>query len=458
MALQIVILAAGQGKRMHSDLPKVLHCLAGKPLLEHVIHTALSLTPQTPSIIVYGHLGHQVHAALSHYHTHWIEQKEQLGTGHAVQQSLSKISDDDRVLILYADVPLISIATLKKFIHDTPEKDVGLLTTFLADPSGYGRIQRDAKKQVTHIIEEKEASAKEKTINEINTGIYLLPASYLKKWLPQLQADNAQAEYYLTDIIKFAVEEKIHIHTSEVTVAEEVLGVNDRAQLAHLERYYQEKMAEQFMRQGVTLADPRRIDIRGEVTIGRDVSIDVNVILEGRVIIGDGCIIGPHTILRNTVLGKGVEIKANSVLDGAEVGAECMIGPFARLRPGTILAEQVHVGNFVEIKNSELGNKTKVNHLSYVGDSEVGSEVNVGAGVITCNYDGINKYKTTIGNRVQVGSDSTLVAPVTLHDDVYVASATTVRHDVPKGALVYNAREEKVREGWTEGHRKKGGK
>ncbi len=453
MTVQVVILAAGQGKRMFSDLPKVMHCLAGKPLLEHVIHTALSVS-KTPPIIVYGHQGQLVHDALSHYHSKWVEQKEQLGTGHAIQHILSHLSDKDRVLILYGDVPLITQETLHELITATPQDAIGLLTAAVSQPAGYGRIKRNHQQNILSIIEDKDASSEERLINEINSGIYLVPASYLKKWVPLLKKNNSQGEYYLTDMIDLAAKEKVFIHALQVKQEEEIAGVNDRAQLAHLERFYQLKKANALLKQGVTLSDPARIDIRGEIKMGRDVSIDINVILEGQVAIGDGCVIGPNTILRNTVLGKHVEIKSHCVLDGAEVADHCIIGPFARLRPGTQLQQQVHIGNFVEIKNSEIDEKTKVNHLSYVGDSEVGKEVNIGAGVITCNYDGINKHKTTIGDRVQIGSDSTLVAPITLHDDVYVASATTVRHDVPEGALVYNKREECVKKGWTEEHRK----
>jgi bifunctional UDP-N-acetylglucosamine pyrophosphorylase/glucosamine-1-phosphate N-acetyltransferase len=455
MAIQIVILAAGLGKRMHSALPKVLHCLAGKPLLEHVIGTALSIAPSVSPLIVYGHEGEKVRDALSHYHTRWIEQKEQLGTGHAVLQTLSEIADEDQVLILYGDVPLISVSTLKNLMEATPAHALGLLSVHLNTPTGYGRIIRDEVQHIVGVIEEKDARPAERAITEVNSGIYWVPALYLKKWLPTLEPRNAQKEYYLTDIIALAAQEQIPIHAYHPLAVEEVMGVNDRAQLAHLERFYQRKYAESLLQQGVTLADPARLDIRGDVHIGKEVHLDINVILEGRVILGDGCVIGPHTILKNTVLGKHVEIKAYSLIDGAEIADHSVIGPFARLRPGTVLENEVHIGNFVEIKNSEIGAKTKINHLSYVGDSEVGKEVNIGAGTITCNYDGMNKHKTIIGDRVQVGSDSTLVAPLTIHEDAYVASATTVRKEVPAGALVFNTRDEQLREGWTAKHLKK---
>lgn len=449
MTIQVVILAAGQGKRMYSNFPKVLHHLAGKPLLEHVIDTALSISPETQPIVVNGHQGSVLSRALAHHHVRWIEQKEQLGTGHALLQALPAIADSDQVLVLYGDVPLISVATLEKLINKTPANAVGMLTAELANPTGYGRIKRDQQHHIMGIVEEKDATAAERKITEINPGIYLVSALQLKKWLPLLKNKNAQNEYYLTDIIALAVQEKIPVHAVQPIANEEILGVNDRLQLAHLERYYQRQYAEKLMRQGVTLYDPARLDIRGEVHIGRDVSIDVNVICEGRVVIGDECVIGANVILRNARLDARVEVKANSIIDGAEIAADCIIGPFARIRPGTVLARQTHIGNFVEIKNSAVGEKTKINHLSYVGDSEIGKEVNIGAGTITCNYDGINKYKTVIGDRVLVGSDTTLVAPIIVHDDVYIATATTVRKDVPAGALVYNTREEKIRAGWT---------
>lgn len=448
MAIQVVILAAGQGKRMYSHYPKVLHHLAGKPLLEHVICTALTLSPDTPPIIVNGHLGHVLHTALAHYNVRWVEQKEQLGTGHALLQALTAIADEDQVLVLYGDVPLISVETLKNLLTTTPPQAVGMLTAQLSNPSGYGRIKRDQAQRVIGIVEEKDATKEERAITEINPGIYFVAARVLKKWLPHLQNNNAQKEYYLTDIIALCVQEHIPVHVVQPQAQEEILGVNNRAHLAQLERYYQRQYAEKLMAQGVTLYDPARLDIRGEVQVGRDVSIDINVIIEGRVVIGDQCSIGPNTILRNVELGPRVEVKANSIIDGAEIAADCIIGPFARIRPGTVLSEHVHIGNFVEIKNTIVDAKTKINHLSYMGDSEIGKDVNIGAGSITCNYDGINKHKTVIGDRVMVGSDTTLVAPITIHDDAYIATATTVRKDVPAQALVFNVREEKIREGW----------
>lgn len=448
MALQIVVLAAGQGKRMVSTLPKVLHRLAGKPLLEHVLTTAAELGSAREPIVIYGHQGERLRESLPSTKVRWVEQKQQLGTGDALKHALPFIDPEDQVLILYGDVPLISAQTLMRLMSETPKKGMGLVTATLHYPKGYGRIKRDKQKRVTAVVEEKDATTRELAIQEVNSGIYVVPASYLKKWLPQLKNNNAQKEFYLTDIIPAAVKGKIRIHTVQPTNAQEILGVNDREQLAYLEKYHQLLTAEKWMQQGVTLMDATRFDVRGEVHIGRDTTIDINVILEGRVVIGEGCVIGANCVLRNTTVGDGVEIKPFSYLDGAEVDHHCLVGPYARLRPGAVLAAQVHIGNFVEIKNSRIGEGTKINHLSYVGDSEVGKRVNIGAGTITCNYDGVNKHKTIIGDRVQVGSDSTLVAPVTIHDDAYVAAATTIRNDVPSGALVYNKREECIREGW----------
>lgn len=455
MAIQTVILAAGQGKRMHSSFPKVLHRLAGKPLLEHVIHTALSISPDTPPIIVTGHQGDLVRNSLAHYNVRWVEQKEQLGTGHAVLQALSEIATDDDVLILYGDVPLISKTTLKKLVETTPKNTIGMLTAQLSHPAGYGRIKRNKTHQIIGVVEEKDATETERQINEINPGIYFATAKHLKKWLPTLKNKNAQGEYYLTDIIKFAGEEEILIHDVQPHASEEILGINDRSQLAHLERSYQRMMAENFMRQGVTIYDPMRFDVRGDVKIGRDVVIDINVILEGDVKIGNECIIGSNSILRNVVLGERVEVKANSVIDGAEIASDCIIGPFARIRPGTVLAPQVHVGNFVEVKNSEIGEASKVNHLSYIGDSEIGKRVNVGAGTITCNYDGANKHKTTIGDDVHIGSDTQLVAPVSVGAGATIAAGSTVIKDVPAQQLTLTHRIDQRSKEWKRPEKKK---
>lgn len=455
MTLSIVILAAGQGKRMVSQVPKVLHPLAGKMLLEHVIHTAQQLHP-TP-VIVYGHQGDVVRDACADLNVLWAKQPEQLGTGHAVLQALPHIPDDHRVLVLYGDVPLISLDTLQKFIQTTPRQALGIITATLDNPAGLGRIIRDKQNNIINIIEDKDLSDTERANREVNTGIYLFPENFLKKSLPLLQNNNAQKEYYLTDMIKMAVQENITIHSIQPASPDEVLGINDRVQLAHLERSYQRQYAEKLMRQGVTLLDPNRFDLRGELTVGQDIVIDINVIIEGRVTIGSGCKIGPNTVLRNTTLGDRVEIKANSVLEDAVIGADCTIGPFARIRPGTVLAAHAHVGNFVEIKNSKIGEGSKVNHLTYIGDSDIGKRVNIGAGTITCNYDGVNKHKTQIGDQAFIGSNSSLVAPVTIGEGAYIGSGSVITQDAPPHQLtVCRAKEQRSIEHWQKPEKKKG--
>ncbi len=448
MTLSIVILAAGQGKRMHSQLPKVLHKLAGKPLLEHVTQTALTLAPTQTPIVIYGHQGDILRHHLAHLNVQWVEQTEQLGTGHALQQALPHLNKTDRILILYGDVPLISTATLKHFLQETPDNGVGLITTDLANPYGFGRIIRDAKQQITEIIEEKDANAAQREITEINSGIYLIPGALLTSWLPKLTNHNAQKEFYLTDIIKMALVENIAICATHPTQQEEILGVNNRLQLAELERFYQKKQAEKLLLQGVTLHDPSRFDLRGELIVGQDVVIDVNVIIEGRVIIGNQCSIGPNTILRNTILGDNIEIKANCVIDGAEISANCVIGPFARIRPGTVLAAKAHVGNFVEIKNSDIGEGTKINHLSYIGDAEIGKRVNVGAGTITCNYDGVNKHRTHIGDDAFIGSNSNLVAPIVIGEGATVGAGSTLTRSAPSNQLTICRAQQRSVENW----------
>lgn len=435
MNLSIVILAAGQGKRMHSQLPKVLHRVAGVALLERVVQTTAKIRNTEPPIIVYGHQGDLVRHTLANLNATWVEQTKQLGTGHAAQQALSHIPADNRLLILYGDVPLISLKTLENLIKSTPHDALGMITATLPQPTGFGRILRDHNNQITRIVEEKDATPEQRAITEINTGIYLIPAKLLHNWLPHLDNNNAQKEYYLTDIIEMAVKEHIAIHSTQPEHYEEILGINDRLQLAQLERFYQRQMAEKFMREGVTLLDSQRFDVRGDVSIGQDVTIDINVILEGNVKIGHGCTIGPNTLLRNVIVGNHVEIKANSVIDGAEIADACSIGPFARLRPGTVLASNSHIGNFVEIKNSQLGDGTKVNHLSYIGDSEIGNKVNIGAGTITCNYDGVNKHKTIIGDNVFVGSNSSLIAPITIEDRATIGAGSTISRLAPKDQL-----------------------
>lgn len=433
--LDIVILAAGLGKRMYSDTPKVLHTLADKSLLTHVVETSFTLHPIQRPIVICGHLADLLRHRLAYLDVTWIEQDQQLGTAHALQQALPALSDDHRVLVLYGDVPLISTQTLKKFIAATPTNALGIITAHLSNPTGYGRIIRDANNKVTKIIEEKDATDQQRAIQEINSGIYLIPANCLSRWLPKINNHNTQKEYYLTDILSLATADNIEIVTSHPHSYEEILGVNDRLQLSQLERTYQRWQAEKFLRQGVTLRDPNRFDLRGEAHIGKDVTIDVNVILEGKVTIGNHCVIGPNTILRNVKLADHVEVRANSLIDGAEIDTHCVIGPFARIRPGTEIASFAHIGNFVEVKNSLIDAYTKINHLSYIGDSEIGKRVNIGAGTITCNYDGVNKHKTIIADEVFIGSNSQLVAPVTIGEKATIGAGSTITRDAPANQL-----------------------
>ncbi|MFZ2314153.1 MAG: bifunctional UDP-N-acetylglucosamine diphosphorylase/glucosamine-1-phosphate N-acetyltransferase GlmU [Gammaproteobacteria bacterium] len=450
MSIRAVILAAGQGKRMHSKLPKVLHPIAGKPMLERVITTAKALSSkELPPVIIYGHQGHVIKEAMSHHNALWAEQIEQLGTGHAVLQALTKVNADENILILYGDVPLISEGTLQQLIDATPEHAIGMLTATLDYPTGYGRIKRDAANHIIGIVEEKDANADEKAITEVNSGVYLIPAALLKKWLPTLKNNNAQGEYYLTDVIKLAQAENISIHSVSPAKVEEIMGVNDRVQLMQLERFYQKTQAEVLMRQGVTIMDPLRLDMRGTIEVGKDVILDVNVIMEGKVVLGDDCVIGPNVLLRNVVLAEGVIVKANSVIDGAEIGAHAEIGPFARIRPGTILKDHTHIGNFVEIKNSRIDQGSKVNHLSYIGDSDIGKKVNIGAGTITCNYDGANKHKTTIADHVFIGSDSLLIAPVRVGEGATIAAGSIITKDAPAHQLTLTHRlDQRSVNGW----------
>jgi bifunctional UDP-N-acetylglucosamine pyrophosphorylase/glucosamine-1-phosphate N-acetyltransferase len=448
MALSIVILAAGQGKRMYSQLPKVLHRLGGKALLEHVAHTAEKLSPTQAPIVIYGHQGETVRHHLSGLNVTWVEQTAQLGTGHALLQALPHIPDDNRVLCLYGDVPLISLDTLQHFIKTIPDHALGIITAQLSQPKGLGRMIRDDKNQIINIIEDKDLTDEQRHINEINSGIYLFPAHFLQKALTNIENNNAQKEYYLTDTIHIATQNNIAIHSIQPTSTDEILGINDKVQLAYLERAYQRQLAEKMMRQGVTVLDPNRLDIRGELIVGQDVLIDTNVIIEGHVRIGDHCIIGPNTILRNTIIKDHVEIKANSVIDGAEIASHCIIGPFARIRPGTLLASHSHIGNFVEIKNSEIGEGSKVNHLSYIGDSTVGIKVNIGAGTITCNYDGINKSRTFIGDGAFIGSNSSLVAPLSIGEHATIGAGSIITKDAPAKQLTLCRAQQRSIENW----------
>jgi bifunctional UDP-N-acetylglucosamine pyrophosphorylase / glucosamine-1-phosphate N-acetyltransferase len=450
--MDVVILAAGQGKRMRSDLPKVLHPLAGKPLLAHVLGTARGLGARS-ICVVYGHGGEKVPEAFpGETDIGWARQEPQLGTGHAIQQALPLLGDDGLVLVLYGDVPLIAEATLMRLIAAADSKNHGgklaILTVELEDPSGYGRIVRDAAGQVDRIVEEKDASPAQRAIREINTGIMAIPPLHLRRWLGRIENNNAQREYYLTDIVALAVEDGIPVETVRPTRVWETLGVNSKAQLAELERILQGEIASRLLEQGVTLADPARIDVRGELVCGRDVEIDINCVFEGRVELGEGVRVGAHCVLRNVKVGAGTRIAPFSLLEDSELGMACRIGPFSRLRPGSVLAEDVHVGNFVEVKNSRIAAHSKANHLSYVGDATVGSQVNIGAGTITCNYDGANKYRTVIEDGAFIGSDTQLVAPVTVGRGATLGAGTTLVQDAPPGALTLSRAQQVTVAGW----------
>lgn len=446
MSLDIVILAAGQGTRMRSALPKVLHPVADKPMLAHVLDTARSLEPQGIYVVV-GHAAEVVRERVVGDDLQFVLQSEQLGTGHAVAQALPALSADT-VLILYGDVPLIEADCLQRLLALVNADQLALLTVELADPSGYGRILRDAAGEVQAIVEHKDASAAQRLIREGNTGILALPGKRLADWLGRLSNSNVQGEYYLTDVIAMAVADGLKIATVQAADEMDVLGANDRLQLAQLERHYQQRMARRLMAQGVTLRDPQRFDLRGELTVGRDVSIDINVIIEGRVIIEDDVQIGPNCVIKNSILRKGAVVKASSHLDGAELGEGADCGPFARLRPGSVLGAGAHVGNFVELKNARLGEGAKAGHLSYLGDAEVGARSNIGAGTITCNYDGANKHRTKLGEDVFVGSNTALVAPVSLGDRATTGAGSVVTSDVPSDTLAVARARQRDIEGW----------
>ncbi len=434
MPLSVVVLAAGQGKRMRSRLPKVLQPLAGRPMLAHVLDRARALGADAIHV-VYGHGGEEVRAAFADTELAWHEQAEQLGTGHAVAQALPSIPDDHRVLVLCGDVPLISEAALEGLVPDDADDTLSLLTAELDDPAGYGRIQRAIDGSVTQIVEHSDADDDQLRIREINTGLMAAPAARLRDWIRRLDKANAQREYYLTDVVELAVADGVKVVGVVIEDAEEALGINDKVQLATAERSLQRRLAESLLVSGVTLADPGRVDIRGELTAGQDVAIDVNTIFVGRVVLGDGCRIGPNVIIRDCELGPRTVVHANSVVVESTTGADCDIGPFARIRPGTRLADRVRIGNFVETKKSEIGTGSKVNHLSYVGDSTIGRDVNVGAGTITCNYDGANKHRTTIGDDVFVGSGVNLVAPIEIGAGATIGAGSTLTKSAPAGEL-----------------------
>ena len=445
--LEVIILAAGQGKRMHSAFPKVLHTLAGKPLLAHVVDTARALRPRAVRV-VYGHGGDQVRRALPAAEVVWILQAEQLGTGHAVQQAIGTVADDAVVLVLYGDVPLIAAETLRHLIWPLTPPTLSLLTVELSNPTGYGRIVRNSRGDVERIVEQKDATAEEAKLREINTGILAAPARLLRSWLARLENRNSQREYYLTDIVGMAVAEGVRVATHRPGTVWEVLGVNSKRELAELERAHQRTIAQALLDQGVTLRDPERLDVRGKLTCGRDVTIDVNAIFEGEVTLGDGVTIGPNNVIRDTVIGANTQILANCVIEDAVIGAGARIGPFARLRPGNRLADRVHVGNFVEIKKSEIGEGSKANHLTYIGDSLVGRDVNVGAGTITANYDGANKHQTIIEDNVSIGSNVVLRAPVTVGDGATIGAGSVITKNAPPGELTLTRAEQKTIKGW----------
>ena len=452
--MNIVILAAGMGKRMNSDLPKVLHPLAGKSLLGHVVDTARTLDPQR-LVVVYGHGGEQVQAAFAgQTDVQWALQSPQLGTGHAVAQAVPMLVDDVPTLILYGDVPLVKASTLQRLAEAAQGGKLALLSQHVADPTGYGRVVRDAAGNVSRIVEQKDADAETLKINEVNTGILVCPTGPLKRWLTALKNDNAQGEYYLTDVIAAAVADGTGVVTAHPDAEWETLGVNSKTQLAFLERRHQRNLADRLTDSGVMLADPDRIDIRGTLECGRDVFIDVGCVFEGTVRLGKGVKIGPNCVLKDCTLADGTQVQAMSVIDSAEVGAQGRIGPFARLRPGTKLGEDSHIGNFVELKNASTGTGSKINHLSYVGDAEIGSRGNIGAGPITCNYDGDNKHKTIIEDDVFVGSDSQLVAPVTVRRGATLAAGTTLTREAPADSLTLSRVPQTTKSEWKRPQRK----
>ncbi|MCL6268590.1 bifunctional UDP-N-acetylglucosamine diphosphorylase/glucosamine-1-phosphate N-acetyltransferase GlmU [Sansalvadorimonas sp. 2012CJ34-2] len=436
MKTEVIILAAGQGSRMKSSLPKVLHPIAGRSMLEHVIGSAeQTLDGQEDIHVVIGHGADTVRERLAHFPVNWVEQTEQLGTGHAVMQAAPACSQADVVLVLYGDVPMILPSTLQSLVSACDGKNLALLTIDLANPSGYGRIVRDTMGAIQAIVEDKDATPEQKAITETNTGIMAIPGKRMAEWLNNLNNNNAQGEFYLTDIVAMAVEEGTSVVNARPSSEMEVQGVNNRMQQAQLERLLQKRQAEQLMNDGVTILDPARLDIRGSLACGNDVVIDINCIFEGEVKLEDNVQIGPNCHIQNAVIKAGSIIKANSVIEDAVVGEDCDVGPFARLRPGTRLETKAKVGNFVETKKAHIGEGSKVNHLSYVGDAEVGEGVNVGAGTITCNYDGANKFKTTIADGAFIGSNTALVAPVTVGKDAVVGAGSTVNDDVPDGHL-----------------------
>lgn len=444
--MNVVILAAGKGKRMHSNLPKVLHPLAGKPLLGHVLDTARTLSPASLCVVV-GHGGEVVRQAVAAPDVQFGEQSPQLGTGHAVQQALPYLGQGSHTLVLYGDVPLVQASTLKRLLA-AAQDGLAVLTVALDNPQGYGRILRDPAGQVTAIVEEKDANDAQRAIREVNTGIMAIPTAHLADWLGALSNNNAQGEYYLTDLIGLAVAQGVPVRTAHPEGPWEVLGVNSKTQLAELERILQGRIAAQLLEEGVRLADPARLDVRGELVCGRDVGIDVGCVFEGRVVLEEAVEVGPYCVLKNVTVAAGARIAAFSHLDSAQVGPDAVVGPYARLRPGTTLEAGAHVGNFVELKNTTLGAGSKANHLAYVGDATVGARVNIGAGTITCNYDGVNKFRTVIEDDAFIGSDTQLVAPVTVGRGATLGAGTTLTKDAPPDTLTISRAKQLAVPGW----------
>ena len=447
MKLKVVILAAGQGARMHSRIPKVLHRLADQPLLHHVVKTAETLDPEVIYIVA-GHQYDKLHEQCVGLNVTWLHQKELLGTAHALSSVLPQLEGNERVLVLFGDVPLVTNETLTLLLQQSPPDGLGLVLAEFDDPSGLGRVIRDESHNIVKIVEHKDATEEQKKIKEIFAGLLVAPAEALSRWLPAIKNENAQSEYYLVDIIPMALHESRSVHGVLATPNFQVQGVNDHCQLALLERYYQNHKMQELMQQGVTMLDPARVDIRGEVCVGKDTVLDVNVILSGQTHIGVNCRIDSNVVLHNVTLGDNVHVKAFSHLEDVVVNQDCIVGPFARLRPGTELEQGVHIGNFVELKAAKVAARSKINHHSYIGDSILGQDVNIGAGTITCNYDGAKKHQTKIGDSAFIGSNTNLVAPVNIGNNATVGAGSTIRKDVPDGALMFNPVEEKIKASW----------
>jgi bifunctional UDP-N-acetylglucosamine pyrophosphorylase/glucosamine-1-phosphate N-acetyltransferase len=447
MKLRVVILAAGKGTRMRSDLPKVLHQVAKKPMVQHVIDCARALNPAAIDLI-YGHGGDQLKSQIVGDDLNWVEQAEQLGTGHAVQQVIPFIQDDENVLVLYGDVPLLTAETAQRLLDASADKELGLLTMYLNNPMGYGRIIRDEDELIQGIVEQKDATLDQLRINEVNTGIMVADGAKLKQWLQDLSNDNAQKEYYLTDVVAMAAEQGVQIASAQPDDTGEVEGANNRQQLATLERAYQWRLAEQVMAAGATLIDPARFDCSGSLNVGSDVVIDVNAVFEGEVRLGNGVVVEPNCVIKDAEIGDGTVVRANSHIEGAKVASNCKVGPFARLRPGAELADEAQVGNFVEMKKSRLGKGSKASHLTYLGDTQVGEYANIGAGTITCNYDGVNKSTTEIGDGAFIGSNSSLVAPVKIGKQATVGAGSVITREVANEELAVARGKQRNISGW----------